>query len=67
MDLDDDDEDDETGQKADLRDERWEQLLPKHMDAVFERFARRLDSAEEGAHQVLRYGNSCYYYAEIHH
>ena len=50
MDIDDADDED----KLDLRNERWEQLLPKYMDEVFERFAKRLKDAEGGSSQVLR-------------
>lgn len=54
--MDADDDDDETEeQKAEWRDERFESLLPRGMDPVFERFVRRIDSAEEGSTQVLRY------------
>ena len=51
MDIDDVEE---TGPEADFRNERWEQLLPKHMDEVFERYVKRLQGAEDGAGQVLR-------------
>ncbi|ORX37079.1 programmed cell death protein 2 [Kockovaella imperatae] len=50
VDMDDDEED-----QMDLRNERWEQLLPKHMDEVFERYVKRLKDADGGAGQVLRY------------
>jgi pre-rRNA-processing protein TSR4 len=56
VEMDADDDDDETEeQKAEWRDERFESLLPRGMDPVFERFLRRIDSAEEGSTQVLRY------------
>ena len=49
-------EDDESpDQKAEWRDARWEQLLPQHVDVIFERFVRRLENAEGGAQQVLRW------------
>lgn len=54
MDVDDDDDDEAPGGQNGWRDERWEQLLPKHMDAVFDRFVRRLETAEDGSTQVLR-------------
>lgn len=51
-----DSDDDETPEmKAEWRDEGWERLLPKGVDDIFERFVRRLDSAEDGSTQVLRY------------
>ncbi|RSH90789.1 hypothetical protein EHS25_009964 [Saitozyma podzolica] len=50
------DDDDETEeQKAEWRNERFESLLPRGMDPVFERFVRRIDSAEDGSTQVMRY------------
>ena len=53
--LDSDDEIDETPEhKAEWRDARWEQLLPKHVDVIFERFVRRLENAESGSQQVIR-------------
>jgi pre-rRNA-processing protein TSR4 len=60
MDVDEDDvEDDEAGEKAEMRNERWEQLLPKYVDEVFERFVRRLETADGASGQVLRYVGSC--------
>jgi len=51
-----DDDDEETlDQKEEFRDARWEQLLPQHVDVIFERFVRRLEDADGGAQQVLRY------------
>ena len=50
VDMDEDDEDNQ----MDLRNERWEQLLPKHMDEVFERYVKRLKDADGGTGQVLR-------------
>ena len=41
-------------QKQEFRDERWEQLLPGHMDEVFERFVKRLHNADSASNQVLR-------------
>ena len=50
------DDDEETPeQKQEWRDERWEQLLPGHIDEVFERFVKRLQNADGAANQVLRY------------
>ncbi|WOO83349.1 ribosome small subunit biogenesis protein [Vanrija pseudolonga] len=49
------DEDEAPEAKAEWRDEGWEKLLPKGVDDIFERFVRRLESAEDGASQVLRY------------
>lgn len=49
------DEDETPEMKAEWRDEGWEKLLPKHVDDIFERFVRRLESADGGSSQVLRY------------
>ena len=49
-----DDEDETSEQKAEFRDARFEQLLPQHMDEVFERFVRRLQNADGASSQVLR-------------
>lgn len=35
--------------------EQWEKVLPKGVDEVFERFLERLNRAEDGSGQVLRY------------
>ncbi len=53
--LSDDDDEETPDQKAEWRDARWEQLLPKHVDVIFERFVRRLENAEGGSQQVVRY------------
>ena len=51
----DDEQHEETpAQKAEWRDARWEQLLPKHVDVIFERFVTRLENADGGTQQVLR-------------
>lgn len=55
VEMDDDDEEEETaGGKDEWRDARWEQLLPGHIDEVFERFVRRLQNADSASNQVLR-------------
>ena len=51
--MDGDDETSAEEQQA-FRDERWEQLLPGHMDEVFERFCKRLQNADSASNQVLR-------------
>ncbi|ORY31804.1 programmed cell death protein 2 [Naematelia encephala] len=55
MDVDVDDKDETPAQAAEWRNERWEQLLPEYVDEVFERFVHRLENAEGGSGQVLRY------------
>ena len=55
VDMDDDEIDETPELKAEWRDARWEQLLPKHVDVIFERFIRRLENAEDGSQQLLRY------------
>jgi pre-rRNA-processing protein TSR4 len=56
MEMEDDDENDEYGpEMAEIKDEKWDKILPKTVDEVFETFARKLQSAEDGEHQVLRY------------
>jgi pre-rRNA-processing protein TSR4 len=55
MDVDEDDSDDEEApERAEFRNERWEQLLPRYVDEVFERFVRRLEGADGASGQVLR-------------
>lgn len=55
IEVDNDDEEEEaTGGKDEWRDARWEQLLPGHIDEVFERFVRRLQNADSASNQVLR-------------
>jgi pre-rRNA-processing protein TSR4 len=49
----DDDEQDEEEAKA-FAGEKWEKVLPKGVDEVFERFVRRLENADGGRKQVLR-------------
>jgi pre-rRNA-processing protein TSR4 len=51
----DSDEDEAPEQKAEWREGGWDKLLPKSVDDIFERFARRLASAEDASNQVLRY------------
>ncbi|BEJ12031.1 hypothetical protein CspHIS471_0204910 [Cutaneotrichosporon sp. HIS471] len=51
----DSDEDEAPEQKAEWREDGWDKLLPKSVDDIFERFARRLASAEDASNQVLRY------------
>jgi pre-rRNA-processing protein TSR4 len=53
----DDDEDDNTPEaKAAWRgDDGWDKLLPKGVDDVFEKFVRRIQSADDASTQVLRY------------
>ncbi|ODN74070.1 hypothetical protein L202_07538 [Cryptococcus amylolentus CBS 6039] len=49
-------DDDETPeQKAEWHEDGWEKILPKRTDEVFELFVGRLESAEDGKRQVLRY------------
>jgi pre-rRNA-processing protein TSR4 len=57
MEMEDDDENDEYGPELmdDIKDDKWDKILPKTVDEVFETFARKLHSAEDGEHQVLRY------------
>lgn len=51
-----DDEDESPEQAAEWRDaDGWDKILPKSVDDVFEKFVRRLESAEDGRAQVLRY------------
>lgn len=55
-DLDSDDEDESPEQAAEWRDaDGWDKILPKSVDDVFEKFVRRLETAEDGRSQVLRY------------
>lgn len=54
VDMDDDDEDESAEQTAEWRDERFEQMLTKGIDPLFERFVRRLGDAEGARGQVLR-------------
>lgn len=56
-DADDDDDldDDDDEEMAEFKDEKWEKILPKNVDEVFEAFVRRLQSAEDGDQQVLRW------------
>lgn len=55
MDIDEDDDADETPeQKAEWRDERFQQMLSKGVDPLFERFVRRLADADGASEQVLR-------------
>jgi pre-rRNA-processing protein TSR4 len=48
------DKDESAEQKAEWRDERFQQMLTKGIDPLFERFVRRLADAEGAAEQVLR-------------
>jgi pre-rRNA-processing protein TSR4 len=48
------DADEPAEQKAEWRDERFEQMLTKGIDPLFERFVRRLGDAEGARGQVLR-------------
>lgn len=51
----DDEEADEFGPEiAEIKDDKWDKILPKTVDEVFETFARKLQSAEYGEKQVLR-------------
>jgi pre-rRNA-processing protein TSR4 len=43
------------GKKGAAGGEQWEKVLPKGVDEVFERFLERLNRAEDGSGQVLRY------------
>ena len=54
--MEDDDETDEyAAEISDAKgDEKWDKILPKTVDEVFETFARKLQSAEDGEPQVLR-------------
>ena len=56
IEMEDDDENDEyAAEISDAKgDEKWDKILPKTVDEVFETFARKLQSAEDGEHQVLR-------------
>ena len=59
MDVSDNEDEDETPEaKSEWRDARWEQLLPGHIDEVFERFVRRLQNADSASNQVLRWVHS---------
>ncbi|WVN90776.1 uncharacterized protein L203_106019 [Cryptococcus depauperatus CBS 7841] len=49
------DENESLEQKAEWREEGWEKILPKSIDEVFENFVRRLELADGGKKQVLRY------------
>lgn len=49
------DDDESPEQKAEWREEGWEKVLPRNVDEVFENFVRRLDQADGGKKQVLRY------------
>lgn len=51
----DDDKNESAEQKAEWRDERFQQMLTKGIDPLFERFVRRLADAEGASEQVLRY------------
>lgn len=54
-DADEDGKDDEYGPEIDeIKDDKWDKILPKTVDEVFETFARKLQSAEYGEKQVLR-------------
>jgi len=55
--MEDDDENNEYASEiADAKgDDKWDKILPKTVDEVFETFARKLQSAEDGELQVLRY------------
>lgn len=51
-----DDEDESPEQAAEWRDaDGWDKILPKSVDDVFEKFVRRLETAEDASTQVLRY------------
>lgn len=53
--MEDDDENDEYGpEMAEIGDEKMDKIFPKNVDEVFETFVRKLQSAENGEHQVLR-------------
>lgn len=55
MEIEDDDENDEYGpEMAEIGDEKMDKIFPKTVDEVFETFVRKLQSAENGEHQVLR-------------
>jgi pre-rRNA-processing protein TSR4 len=56
IEMEDDDENNEYASEiADAKgDDKWDKILPKTVDEVFETFARKLQSAEDGEHQVLR-------------
>ncbi|WRT66713.1 uncharacterized protein IL334_003676 [Kwoniella shivajii] len=55
LEMDSDDEDESEEMKAELQDDTWEKMLPRHVDEVFQGFVRRLESADGGTKQVLRY------------
>lgn len=52
---DDDEVDEDVPQGSEWRESGWEKLVAKGVDDIFERFVRRLQSAEDGTNQVLRY------------
>ncbi|WWD18790.1 hypothetical protein CI109_103245 [Kwoniella shandongensis] len=51
----DEDSDDEAIAQNGGLEEAWEKILPKGVDEVFENFVRRLEAADGGSKQVLRY------------
>lgn len=53
-DADEDDKDEYGPEIAEIKDDKWDKILPKTVDEVFETFARKLQSAEYGEKQVLR-------------
>lgn len=56
IEMEDDDAGDEyAAELAEIKDDKWDKILPKTVDEVFETFARKLQSAEYGEKQVLRY------------
>ena len=55
VEYDSEDESESAEQKAEWRDERFQQMLTKGIDPLFERFVRRLADADGASEQVLRY------------
>jgi pre-rRNA-processing protein TSR4 len=54
VDLDSDDDEQSPEEKAEWRDERFEQLFPSGVDPLFERFVKRISEADGAGGQVLR-------------
>ena len=55
MDIDSESDDDDDNADPSWKDEQWERLLRKGVDEVFDKYVRRLEAAEDGRSQVLRY------------
>ena len=55
MDIDSESDDEDDNADPSWKDEQWERLLRKGVDEVFDKYVRRLEAAEDGRSQVLRY------------